>query len=99
MGYWLEDEDGWLGDFASNMGVKEMRDSSSVPAILKDFLDTGMADTEETKQIANDLEGVVELKYVKDMFSKARPPITLTDGSGSEEESLYDPTKRQGDSR
>ena len=87
MGYWLEDEDGWLGDFASNMGIAEMREGDDVPTVLKEFLVTGMADTEETKQIVKELKGVPKLKYVEEMFSRAKPPVTLTDGSGSEGES------------
>lgn len=85
MGYWLEDADGeWLGDFATNKGIVEMR-KFGVSA-LNEFLDVGEASEELAKQIVVETKKLPELKYVGEMLSGASAPVFVTDGGGKAEE-------------
>lgn len=77
MSYWLEDENGWLGDLATNKGIVELREGAVGP--LAGFLDRGYADTEQVAELIGDDAVPV---YVKEMLDGAESPVTITDGCG-----------------
>ena len=85
MGYWLEDADGkWLGDLASNMGMKELRDGPH--DALSKFVEDAEADKELVKLVVEETEDDSELEYVAKMLKGAKTPVYITDGCGSVED-------------
>jgi len=79
--YWLEDADGkWLGDFATNKGIIEMREKAG--SALLEFLDEGEADAELVEKVIDEVKGDSELSYVAKLLKKGDPPVIITDGCG-----------------
>ncbi len=84
MSYWIEDADGYVGDFATNVGIAEMRDGA--PDSLLRFLDAGEADEELVEELISDTRDDDRLSYVAEMLEGVKPPVTITDGCGHEED-------------
>ena len=81
MGYWLEDsEDTYLGDLASNMGMKELREAGVESLTM--FLEAGEADGDLVDKVMEETEDRPELSYIAGMLEKAVPPVYVTDGCG-----------------
>lgn len=81
MSYWLEDADGYLGDFATNVGINQLRKG---PASFIAFLDNGgVTDQEELNTIVSDLvaEGDPLTEYIVSMLADATVPVIITDGT------------------
>jgi len=81
MSYWLEDADGYLGDFATNVGINQLRKG---PASFVAFLDNGgVTDQQELETIVSDLvaEGDPLTEYIVDMLDGAMVPVVITDGT------------------
>jgi hypothetical protein len=79
MSFFLDDADGFAGDFGSNGGLREMLARTDRPALQK-FLDAGTADAALAERIAAECAGDKELDYLARLFRDATPPVTLTDG-------------------
>lgn len=78
MSYWLEDADKvWLGDFATNLGIVQLRDGA--PESLLRFLDEGEADEELIVDLTADLG---DNHYITEILRGAKPPVVITDGTG-----------------
>ena len=85
MSYWLEDADGaYLGDLASNMGMKELREAGSES--LTAFLEAGEADERLVAKVIEEIEGRPGLSHVAEMLKGAVPPVFVTDGCGNKGE-------------
>jgi len=85
MSYWLEDAGGrWLGDFATNRGIVQMRERAG-PALLS-FLDQGEADAALIERVIMEVEHDEKLGYVADMIRGAKAPAIITDGCGEAEQ-------------
>lgn len=92
MGYWIEDDSGYLGDFASISGLKEFRVwAEGVGGAVGSFVDQGM--TENPSGLADALdqqkaEGDVEdlRKELLEMARGADGALVLTDGSDGDDE-------------
>jgi len=84
MGYWLEDADErWLGDFATNKGIMDMRRDG--PDSLIEFLDMGEADDDLIEKIIADVEKSKILEYIAKMLQGVKAPVFVTDGCGEVE--------------
>jgi len=92
VGYWIEDDSGYLGDFASISGLKEFRVwAEGVGGAVGSFVDQGM--TENPSGLADALdqqkaEGDVEdlRKELLEMARGADGALVLTDGSDGDDE-------------
>ena len=82
MSYWLEDSNGYLGDFASNTGVMIFHEDPETPPALKKFVEIGEAKQGLVNQMLKELEGVERLGYIHEMLSRAVPLVIITDGAG-----------------
>lgn len=80
MSYFLEDRNGYLGEFASTVGLMRIRRRRKVPVSLKRFLDNGMATAAQAKAIANECAEVDGLESIAALFAEGKPPIVLSDG-------------------
>lgn len=80
MSYFLEDKNGYLGDFATNVGVMDMHRDKDIPKSFRKFLDNGIADEALGKQVVEDLVGMSKYSYILPMLKKAKFPVVLTDG-------------------
>lgn len=91
MGYWLEDaNEEWLGDFATNKGIVDLRDAG-LPSLVE-FLDAGEANAELIERVIEDVQENPLLSYMVEMLEGAEPPIFITDGCGSVGEKNVDET-------
>ena len=80
MTYWLEDKNGeWVGDFATNKGIIELRDGA--PDSLVKMLDDGTADEKLVDEIVQ-ASGTPE--YVVELLTDAEAPLFITDGCGED---------------
>jgi hypothetical protein len=81
MSWHLVDKDGFVGDFATNVGIVELRKVKEVPAALIRFLDEGEADEKLVEQMIEGCKGKEGLSYIADLLEGVNPPVTLTDGT------------------
>ena len=83
MSYFLADQNGYLGDFATNAGLADL-EQMALPALGK-FLDAGEADAALTLEIIAELDGAPpDAKKLAPLFENATPPIILSDGTEEE---------------
>jgi len=84
MAYWLVDDDGYAGDFASGLGREQMRDVPNTPS-LQVFLDTGEATHEQALAIAQEVKNIPHLRYLWALLSDSKGIVLLTDGVEDDE--------------
>lgn len=90
MSYWLEDKNGYLGDFASTMGLKDLRESKR-PLLSAFVAAGGTTSQDEVRAIALLCRDDQATAYIADMLDKAQAPVIITDGCGVEDARAYDP--------
>lgn len=82
MSWHVEDAGGYLGDFATNKGVRELREHPGCPASLARLLDEGTADEALRKRIVRDCAGTRSFGYIAKLLRSAKAPVRLSDGVG-----------------
>jgi hypothetical protein len=81
MSWYLTDKDGFVGDFATNVGIEELRNHKEAPAALIRFLDEGEANEELVEQLIEGCKGKEGLNYIAELLEDVNPPVSLTDGT------------------
>jgi hypothetical protein len=97
MSYWIEDANGFLSDFATNVGIMDYQRDAELPKSLKAFLSTGEADATLLNAIRGELANNPKYEKIAAMLKDAKAPVILTDGCGpaeSSRESKSTPTDR-----
>lgn len=91
MSYWLEDAEGYAGDFASTGGIGEMLalPEKDFPA-LHEFLEDGIAGEDLMERVAKETEGVAAFNYLARLMRAAHAPVMITDGFTDEGEESED---------
>ena len=86
MSFWLEDSNGYLGDFASCGGMRELHGLSrdKFPH-LQAFLDGGQADSDAVDAIEKECKNHPVTDYISRMMHDAHAPVILTDGTPTED--------------
>lgn len=78
MAWYLEDDKGNGDQFATHGGIRDML-RGPFPALHK-LIREERADRTLCDQIIEELTGVKELMYLREMLQKLEPPVRLTDG-------------------
>jgi hypothetical protein len=91
MSYWIEDANGFLSDFATNVGMMDYQRDTELPKSLKQFLDAGEADAELLNAVRGELADNPKYEKIATMLKNAKAPLILTDGCG--------PAETKGESR
>jgi hypothetical protein len=81
MSYFVCDGKEFLGDFASNKGIGEMRDGEGTPPLLRAFVVAGGGTEEEVREVLEEIAGMPEYEAQYNTLAKANDfPVTITDG-------------------
>jgi len=80
MSFWLEDRRGYLGDFATHGGVREMLALPGAHPALDEFIRSGEADAVEIERILREIGTIPALTHVSQMLRSAQPPVMISDG-------------------
>ena len=86
MSYWIEDANGFLSDFATNVGLMDYQRDKGLPKSLKQFLETGEADAVLLDAIRGELANNPKYEKIAAMLKDAKAPLVLTDGCGQAEQ-------------
>ena len=78
MSWFLADRAGYVGDFATTIGLRQMREAG-LPA-LKEFVEAGKADEELGKKVSDETEGSDHYDYIAKLLAGASFPVIITDG-------------------
>lgn len=78
MSWFLDDKNGYLGDFATYQGVRDMR-ALNIDS-LNEFLHNGVARSSLINRLVEDLKAEPSLAYLAKLLNKAEPPVMLSDG-------------------
>jgi hypothetical protein len=79
MSYALYDTEGYVGDFGTAQGLRDLMARKDIRA-LNEFIHTMEADPQLVKVILHELAFKPDLKEYRDLFEQAVPPVTLEDG-------------------
>lgn len=98
MGYWLEDERGFVGDLASIGGMAELREYASGQKLAKltDLIESGAADLEPglLTEVETSIETAIgpvkaTLDNLYALLQKAEGSAIIMDGTGGDEPSSW----------
>jgi hypothetical protein len=79
MSWYLHDANGYVGDFGTHVGIREMLSLRDKPA-LRELIVSGVADANTVDRIVGEVQDVPSLAYLGKMLTKAKPPVTINDG-------------------
>ena len=86
MSYYLEDAGGkYLGDLASNLGLRDLREQGDKPA-LSEFIRNGQVSATDIPALVDELDSDPETEYVAQMLRDVSLSVIITDGLGTGEE-------------
>jgi hypothetical protein len=82
MSFFLNDTNGYLGDFSTHQGIRDIMAKPDLTA-LNQFINDGEADYALCRRIVKELDASGDLEAAA-LFAKAQPPVTLEDGVEAE---------------
>lgn len=77
MSYYLENADGFAGDFCTSQGIEELDDLAG-PS-LREFIETGIADEELAAAVATEVGSDPRTAYIADLLA-GPAPFVIRDG-------------------
>jgi hypothetical protein len=83
MSYWVEDANGFVVDFATNVGIMDHVRDKTLPKSLRTFLESGEADQALLDAIRKELASNLHWIGFANAIKSAVAPMILTDGCGS----------------